>query len=190
MSSEHWGTPAEPEQPSEAHAPPESARPVFGEVPGEAPTADLSNPAASDAEQEQPALPDEPQPLEPPAEEQPAVEQAPAAEAASPAGEHAPPGAEQAAPEPAYEEPVAQEPEPLDQGPEPSDIASSEPAAEAVPPPGPDADAVAGDGHGPAPQPFPSATQGAQQLWERPEVLLGAAFVGGLLIAALLRRRR
>jgi MYXO-CTERM domain-containing protein len=49
---------------------------------------------------------------------------------------------------------------------------------------------VAGDGHGPGPEALAEPGYAEQDWWERPEVAVGAAFAFGLLLAALLRRRR
>ncbi len=158
MTSSQWEDPPEDvSEPGEAQAPPERSEPVFGSVPGEAPTADLGSPAVQPA-----PTPEEPQ----------ATSEEGAAER-----EQAPAPAEPLTPEPPLEPPIAQEPPP--------------PVAPEPPPQlAPDADTVAGDGHGPGPNGLPSAPYASTSLWERPEFMLGVAFAGGLLLAALIRRRR
>ena len=74
-----------------------------------------------------------------------------------------------------------------DPTPEPAPEAAAEPVAAPI---APDAETVAGDGHGPGLNSYPSEHDGSSSWWERPEVVLGAAFAGGLLLAALIRRRR
>lgn len=173
MSGERWQDPLEGSEPAEAHAPPESARPVFGEVPGEAPTADLGSPGGLRASDEEPS----PQPEEPEQPEEPAEAHVIDPVSLTPA------------PEPVADEPVFAAPEAVVSNPE-RDMSAFEPPPEAAPLGGPDVDSVAADGHAPAPPPVPGALAGGQAMWERPEVLLGAAFAGGLLIAVLVRRRR
>jgi hypothetical protein len=136
-------------EPQEAKAPPEREQASLGEVPGEAPTADLATPGAEQGS----AAPAEPVPAAP-AEAVPAAPAEPVASAA------------------------------------PADMPAAEPAPQAVPQVEPDASAVAGDGFGPPPEALPSDSYGQTSLWERPEVAIGAAFAGGLLLAILLRRRR
>ncbi|MDE3070275.1 MAG: hypothetical protein KGJ43_06055 [Acidobacteriota bacterium] len=54
----------------------------------------------------------------------------------------------------------------------------------------PAADVVASNGTGPAGQIGARAPYGEDAWWQRPEAAVGAAFVGGLLLAAILKRRR
>jgi hypothetical protein len=229
VSSRRWQQPPDAPEPGEAHAPPEEARPVFGEVPGEAPTADLGGHAARAPDEEPVRAPDDrpaaEEPAAPPQEpaappQEPAAapqEPAPAAQepaagaqepaagaqetaagaqetaagAQEPPAEEAPPPAEPPAPEPAREEPVLGQRESVVADEEKGDMPASDQSPQAVPLTGrPDDEAVSGDGYGPRPEAHPGQSDGGQAAWERPEVLLGAAFACGLVLAVLLRRRR
>ncbi len=164
MSTSSWQErPEDPSEPQEAKAPPERTESVFDAVPGEAPTADLGTPGSQpESGSEEPVVP----------KDEGESEQA---EMAAPDPVPAPEPV--AAPEPeAAAEPAPEAPEPV-----------AEPVAAPI---APDAETVAGDGHGPGVNSYPSEPDGSSSWWERPEVLLGAAFAGGLLLAALIRRRR
>jgi hypothetical protein len=54
----------------------------------------------------------------------------------------------------------------------------------------PTQDPVASNGAGPTDQLGESGSYAEDVWWQRPEAAVGAAFVGGLLLAALLKRRR
>jgi hypothetical protein len=97
----------------------------------------------------------------------------PPAAAFQPPVAFAPPGPEPgAAPFPAAEEPVAV----VAAGSQPAQVAALGAAGEAF-----------ASGHGPAPA--PAWPDGVQELAaERPEVVVGAAFAGGILAAMILRR--
>jgi MYXO-CTERM domain-containing protein len=157
MSSGPWSDrPEDAPEPQEAQAPPERSQPVFSEVPGEAPTADLG----ASAKQEPPP----PEPVV--SKQEPVVSKEPEPMPAS-------------APTP--QEAPLNEPEPMP---------VSAPTAQEAPLPGPDAETVAADGHGPGPEALPATGQAGPSPWERPEVVVGAAFAAGIVLAALLRRRR
>jgi hypothetical protein len=150
---------------------------VFGEVPGEAPTADLS------IQSEQVSPPEESPPPDAPTAPAPHEEPVAAAEPVLTPQEPAPQ-------EPTFQQPTPDPPEPVVSKEEEAAMPASDPAPQPTPLAGPDAQTVAGDGFGPSPEALPDQPFGEQSWWERPEVVVGAAFACGLVLAALLRRRR
>jgi len=93
----------------------------------------------------------------------------------------------------------AEQPSPAWQAPQPAEAAAAEPTGQfevsGTADPAADEDTTAGhsaasNGAGPWDQVGPPGSHGEAAWWQRPEAAIGAAFVGGLLVAAILKRRR